>query len=131
MKKDEVPQDQTAYYAGARKAIYALDEQGAFSTVASTGWQAEETVTTDAANRYRELAAQALARARENLTSPLEFHMYDRRMDLAMLAETSGVWGWRIKRHFRPEVFARLGDKLMQRYANALGITATQMRQLP
>ena len=46
MKVDEVPQDGVAYYAGARKAVYALNREGHYDTVASTGWEAEAVVTT-------------------------------------------------------------------------------------
>jgi hypothetical protein len=131
MKKGEVPQDQTAHYAGARKAIYAVDDRGQLTTVSSSGWQAEEVVTCAAAEEYRRLAQDALQRARARQTSPLEFHMYDRRMDLPMLAETSRIWKLRIRWHFRPAVFVRLGTNVLQGYAEALGITVEQLRQLP
>jgi hypothetical protein len=41
------------------------------------------------------------------------------------------VWRWRIRRHFRPTIFARLGPKLLQRYADTLGISVDTLRQLP
>lgn len=131
MKKGEVPQDQTAYYAGTRKAIYASDERGELTTVASTGWQVEEIVTGDAAFEYARLAQDALDRARAGKTSPLEFHMYDRRMDVPMLAETSRIWKFRIRRHFRPGIFARLDDAILRRYADALGISIDTLKGLP
>ena len=64
-------------------------------------------------------------------TSPLEFHMYDRRMDLALLGQTTGLWRWRIRRHFRPEIFARLKPALLARYADALGLSVDTLRRLP
>jgi hypothetical protein len=44
-------------------------------------------------------------------------------MDLALLAQTTGLWRWRIRRHFRPQVFARLSPALRRRYADALGLS--------
>jgi hypothetical protein len=44
-------------------------------------------------------------------------------MDLALLSQTTGLWRWRIRRHFRPQVFARLSLALRQRYADALGLS--------
>ena len=49
--------------------------------------------------------------------------MYHARMDVALLSQTTGVWRWRIRRHFRPQVFARLSTALRQRYADALGLS--------
>jgi hypothetical protein len=69
------------------------------------------------------LANEARERALAGLTSPLEVHMYRARMDLALLSQTTGLWRWRIRRHFRPAVFARLPLALRQRYAEALGLS--------
>jgi hypothetical protein len=48
--------------------------------------------------------------------------MYRARMDLALLSQATGLWRWRVRRHFRPQVFKRLPPALRQRYAEALGI---------
>ena len=131
MKKDQVPQDHIGYYGEGRKAMYAVDDSGNYTTVASSGWTTEEVVTTDAANEYRRLADEALTRARAGLASSLEVHMYALRMDVPMLAETVRTWQWRVRRHLRPQVFARLNEKWLRRYGNALGLTIEQLKNLP
>ena len=70
-------------------------------------------------------AGDAAARTRSSLrvASPLEYHMYRSRMDVALLSQTTGLFRWRVRRHFRPEVFARLSPRLRQRYADALGLS--------
>jgi hypothetical protein len=40
------------------------------------------------------------------------------------------LWRWRVRRHFRPEIFARLPRALRQRYADALGITLEALTRL-
>jgi hypothetical protein len=50
------------------------------------------------------------------------------KMDLAILSEYVGMWKWRVKRHFKPEVFAKLDDKTLQKYAAAFGITITELK---
>lgn len=131
MKKSEVPQDGRPEYGGERRAVYALDESGHYAAVPSAGWRADEIVNQQAVDEYRRLADDALARARGGLASALEFHMYDRRMELETLAQATGLWRWRVRRHLRPERFARLSPALMQRYADALGVTVTQLATLP
>lgn len=131
MKKNEVPQDARPEYNGERRAVYAVDEEGGYATVASAGWQADGIVNQQAVDEYRRLADDALTRAKAGAASALEFHMYDRRMELPTLAQATGLWQWRVKRHLRPDVFARLSPPLRARYADALGIAVEQLGVLP
>jgi len=131
MKTDEVPQDPSKIHAGVRKLLYAVDESGEYGGVRSTGWDVENYVTLAAVEELKRQRDEALARARAGQTSPLEFHMYDRRMDLATLTATTGIWAWRVKRHLKPGVFAKLSDKILARYAFAMGVTVDELRHLP
>lgn len=131
MKTSEVPQEGNATLAGLRKAVYARDAQNRIVTVASAGWEVEEIVTQQAADIFSAYTSEAHARVLKGESSPLEYWMYARRMDLATFAQSSGVWRWRIRRHFRPARFARLSPKLLDRYAHALGITRQMLSELP
>ena len=131
MKATEVPQDKSRIFGGQRKAVYALGEDGRYTTVPSDGWSVEETVTSAAVEAYQAFAREAHARVLSGLSSPLEFHMYDRRMDVPMLAETVGIWRWRVRRHLRPAPFTKMKDKMIKRYADALGIEPEDLRRLP
>lgn len=131
MKKAEVPQDVRPEYNGERRALYAVDDRGGYTTVASAGWQADGIVNQQAVDEYRRLADEALARARAGTASTLEFHMYDRRMEPETLAEATGLWRWRVRRHLQPAHFAKLSRALKQRYADALGVAPERLEQLP
>jgi hypothetical protein len=131
MKTDEVPQETAKTYGGVKKLLYAVNDSGEYTGVRSAGWEVESYVTMAAVDEIVRLRDDALARARAGQTSPLEFHMFDRRMELATLAATSGFWTWRVKRHFKPEIFAKLDEKTLARYAECMGITADQLRSLP
>ena len=131
MDIDEVPQEGNATLAGLRKAVYARDADNRIVTVASAGWEAEEIVTQQAAHVFDAYTAAARSRVEAGISSPLEYWMYARRMDLATLAQSSGIWRWRIRRHFRPAVFARLSPALLDRYADALGISRQALGQVP
>jgi hypothetical protein len=49
--------------------------------------------------------------------------MYRARMDLELLSQSTGLWRWRVRRHLRPAVFARLPLALRRRYAETLGVS--------
>jgi hypothetical protein len=46
---------------------------------------------------------------------------------VALLAQTTGLWSWRVRRHLRPDRFAALPPRLLARYAQALGLSAEQL----
>ncbi len=123
MRERDVPQEGNATLAGHRKAVYAVGEDGKLRIVPSRGWEVEEVVTRQAVEDLERRAREARDRALAGAASPLEYHMYRARMDLAMLAATAGIWRWRVRRHLRPQVFARLHVRLRRRYADALGVT--------
>jgi hypothetical protein len=123
MRERDVPQEGNATLGGHRKAVYAVAEDGRVRLVASRGWEVEEIVTRQALDDLERRAQEARERASAGRASPLEYHMYRSRMDLALLSQTTGLWRWRIRRHFRPDVFARLPETLRRRYADALGLS--------
>jgi hypothetical protein len=122
MREREVPQEGNRSLAGLRKGVYAVGDDGKLRLVPSRGWEAEEIVTRQAVEDLERRAEQARARALAGETSPLEYHMYRARMDVPLLSQTTGLWRWRIRRHFKPAAFARLSRALRERYANAFGI---------
>ena len=123
MRERDVPQEGNATLAGHRKAIYAVGEDGKLRLVPSRGWEVEEIVTRQAVEDLERRAREARERVLAGTTSPLEYHMYRARMDLALLSQTTGLWRWRVRRHFKPRVFARLPLSLRRRYAEALGLS--------
>jgi hypothetical protein len=131
MRKDSVPQDDAETYAGHRKLMYAVDERGEYTEVPSTGWDVEAFATLTAVHELDRLRDDAWRRARNGETSPLEYHMYRKRMELATLAATTGMWRWRIKRHFQPKRFAALSNAVLARYADVMGMAVNELRQLP
>jgi hypothetical protein len=131
MDKNSVPQDNSETYAGHRKLMYAVDERGEYTEVRSTGWEVEAYATLAAVSELDRLRDDAWRRARGGETSPLEYHMYRRRMELATLAATTGMWRWRIRRHFDPKRFTSLSDVALARYAEVMGMQIAELRRLP
>jgi len=131
MKREDVPQEGNRTLDGHRKALYARDEQGRLQTVESAGWAVEELVTSMAVAEFRELAEEARRRVDAGQSSPLEFYMYQRRMDLQVLAQASGMWRWRVRRHLRPRPFRHAGHRALARYAEALGLPEQTLRSWP
>lgn len=131
MKRDSVPQDTAVTYGGQRKLFYAVDADGAYSSVHSSGWDVETAATLAAVKEYERLRDDAWQRAQTGAASPLEFHMYRHRLDLPELAQITGLWKWRVRRHFEAARFRKLSPPLLERYAATLGIAVAELITLP
>ena len=129
MLESEVPQEGNATLGGHRKALYARGADGKLQIVQSAGWEVEEIVTRQAVEDLDRLAEDARQRVAAGLTSALEYHMHKARMDLPLLAQTTGIWQWRIRRHFRPSTFVKLSPALLERYAEAMGLSLDQLKK--
>jgi hypothetical protein len=131
MDVNEVPQEGNRTMGGYRRAMYARDQDGRIVIVPSLGGEVDETVTLQALERIREMTEEARARVQAGVSSPLEYWMYAQRLDLPQLSQVTGYWQWRIRRHFQPQRFAKLSTGILQRYADVMGITVDQLKQLP
>ncbi|HLP00977.1 MAG TPA: hypothetical protein VK163_03045 [Opitutaceae bacterium] len=130
MRPDEVPQENAPVLGGVRKLVYVVDSSGHYRAACSGGSEIETSPTEEAVAWFARLAAEARARAARGESSPLEYHMYRLRLDVPTLAAAAGLWQWRVRRHLRPAVFARLSPRLLARYADAMGLTVDQLRTL-
>jgi len=130
MKVKEVPQDIT-YYEGVKRACYALNDAGKYVIVTSTGWSTEEVANglavTELALRFEETRKAVLA----GVKSPLCYHMERRQMNLKILASTTGIATFRVKRHCHPEIFSKLKPSILDRYAKALAVTPEELKTVP
>ena len=131
MEAQKVPQDNNVTYHGEKRAVYATSKDGEYGVVASSGWDVEEEATKQAVAELERLADEAYSRCEAGSASPLEYHMYDKRLDLLSLSQATGLFQWRIKRHFNAKNFTKLSDKLLDRYADVMGITVSELQKLP
>lgn len=131
MDLEAVPQEGNKTLDGHRKVVYARAADGRLIVAPSAGWEVEEIVTMQAVAAVDALAQDARERAARGQASTLECWMHSRRMDVDLLAQATGLWRWRVRRHLRPQVFARLSVALLDRYAEALGVGVDQLGTLP
>ncbi len=117
MEIDEIPQDDSKIYRGQKRVIYAT-RQGHYESATTSGWDTEEFATSQAVAELDELAEQALQAVKCGEKSPIFYLMYKNRFDLQSLSQATGIWQWRIRRHFRPEVFDNLSLKVLNIYMN-------------
>jgi hypothetical protein len=131
MKREEVPQDKSNLEsAHLRELCYAVDENGEYVTEHSTGWNPKTIALDNAIQEIHERVATAKGQVLSGERSPLVYYMELHKMDIGILASYIGLWQWRVKRHFRPSVFNKLGNKTLQKYADIFGITVKELQNI-
>lgn len=131
MKVEDIPQDNNSSLQGETKVVYARSDSGRIESARTSGWSVEETVLEQAIDALQIQADAAYDAALAGRTAPLEFHMYNQRMDLAMLARAVGRFQRLVKRDFDPVRFARLPQKRLAGYAEVLGLDPETLKGLP
>lgn len=131
MKKDEVPQDKSNLEsANFKELCYAVDENGEYTTVNSSGWDPKTIALNKAIEEIKLRVEDAKQRVLNHQTSPIDYYMEFHKMDLPILASYVGMWKWRVKRHFKPQVFQKLSDKTLQKYADVFEISIQQLKNI-
>ena len=128
MDIDVSPQDSSKSYRGLRNVIYGT-QNGRYCAAASTGWDTESYATEQAAADLAARAGQALAAVQAGQDAPLYYYMPRSRYDETSLAQAAGIWRWRLRRHFRPEIYFRLPERILRKYARAFGLDAAELKK--
>jgi len=129
MKIKEVPQDNIKTFKGfGTKAMYAVDENGQYATIPTSGWEVEEVVLRDVVDDFTKLAEEAKSRVIKGNTSPIEYYMNKYFMDLPALAAGMSLTKWRVKRHFNPKVFNKLNNEMLQKYADFFNLDVEELK---
>ena len=131
MKTEEVPQDLQFFKDKVvRDVIYAVDENGQYTSVLSDGWSVKndalDAVWDDIREQCDEIRLQVLAKE----VSPLAYHMKKSLQDISMLASYADIPKRKIKKHLKYDEFMTLDDETMQKYADALRITVDELKRV-
>ena len=129
MEKDQVPQDQSNLTKNnVKELLYATDENGNYTTTLSTGWEPKTIALSNSIDEINERIADAKQQVLNGEASPIVYFMEANKMDLNILSSYVGFWKWRVKRHFKPSVFAKLNDKILKKYADTFGVSIEELK---
>ena len=130
MREEDVPQEKS-FYQGHRRACYAVGKDEHYVLAKSAGWEVERVATEQALLELEEQVEEARQSAMSGATSPLAYHFATRQMTPKMAAQHAGLSTWRVKRHLKPAVFARLSPELKARYSQVLDVPVEELGRVP
>lgn len=119
MKIKEVPQDGKRMLK-TTLVHYAVNDEGKFEKIPSNGWDPGYYAGFNLQEEFKELAAQAKARVKNNQSSPLEYFMYKASLDVDGLAQFMEISKRKARKHLTPRGFEKVGDEMLKKYAHVL-----------
>ncbi|GAA3761950.1 hypothetical protein [Flavobacterium ginsengiterrae] len=129
MEKNNVPQDQSNLTKNnVKELLYATDENGNYTTTLSTGWEPKTIALSNSIDEINERISDAKQQVLNGEASPIVYFMEVNKMDLTILSSYVGFWKWRVKRHFKPSVFAKLNDKILKKYADTFEVSIDELK---
>lgn len=128
MKKEELPQDESALKVMTRELCYVKDQDGKYTTGLSTGWDVKKQALENAWDDIKERVEAARLAVKNGEKSPVYYFMELNIMDMPVLKGYTGFWGFTIKRHMKPSVFKKLNDKTLGIYAKAFDISLEELK---
>lgn len=130
MLQKDIPQDESKLVNFTKEVCYAIDEQGQYTTGLSTGWEiktdALQVAWSDIQHRLKDAKRLVLA----GKCSPITYYMELKLMDLSILSSYTGFWEWQIKRHMKADVFNKLSEKKLQKYADVFEVSISQLKTM-
>lgn len=130
MKKEDIPQDLSALGKITREVVYATDNAGNYTTELSKGWDVKITALNTAWEDIEERIETAKQKVLNNEASPLLYFMEKALMDIKLVADYTGFWGWQVKKHMKPAAYKKLTEKQLQRYAEIFNVSVDELNKL-
>lgn len=131
MRVEEVPQDNGMIGDYGHEICYAVDGNGRYTLAPSLGWEAKNIVNDQAWATIEAETARVHGLVKSGELSPIAYYQARHQMDICLLASYVGMAGWRVKRHRRPQVFARLPERILRRYAAVFRVSVAELRTVP
>jgi hypothetical protein len=129
MKKKEVPQDEGVNEGRFEDVCYALDENGNYVAVLSTGWNPKTGALLQAWEVIDEKVEEVRQQVLSGEFSPIAYYMEKNLMDLKLLSDYTGLPKRKIRKHLKPGRFKDLDEKTLLIYAEIFRISVETLRR--
>ena len=130
MKKKDVPQDDENLFEGKFKVVkYAVDDDGNYGTVGSSGWEPENAVLNQAWKEVNRKVAETKKKVDAGELSPLAYHMEKNIMDVDMLSQYMDISKRNVSKHLKPNRFNGLDEKTLTDYAEVFDLTVEELKK--
>jgi hypothetical protein len=127
MKKEDIPQDESALSSHTREICYAQGEDGSYGAELSTGWEPKSVALDQAWEEIEHRKLAMLEGIKNEELSPISFFMEKNLMDIQILASYTGFFKFTVKKHLKYGGFQKLPIEKLEKYAEAFEIKVEEL----
>jgi len=127
MDKNQVPQDEGITGGISREVQYAVDEDGKYVKVMSTGWEPKNIVNDLAWEDVQEQVNIANEKILSGKASPIMYFMAKNQMDTTLLSNYIELPKWKVKKHLKLKGFKKLSEEQLNNYAKVFDISVDEL----
>ena len=128
MEQETNPVYKNKNYGQFRELFYTYGADGKFEKSVGFHGESDRVTLQQAWDLFNDRIEEARQKVRAGVASPILYYMEKTLVTPMDLSMHAGIMVWRVKRHLKPKVFKRLGEKTLKKYADAFNITIEQLK---
>ncbi len=109
---------------------YKMEGNGHFTHDLQSDWGGRDPVVDQSLEIVKEKIRIAKEKVLNGEISPIAYYMEKCITDPSTLAKYTGIAAWRIKRHMKIKVFAKLKEETLKRYADFFEISVDELKDV-
>jgi len=127
MEENSNPVYKDERYGKYRELLYNYNQDGKFDKQVGFHGEADRIILQQAWDLFNERIEEAKQKVLAGKVSPVVYYMEKILTDPMNLSMMAGIPIWKVKLHFKPWFFKRMGEKNREKYAEAFNITVDQL----
>ena len=130
MEENPNPVYKDERYGQYRELLYFYDQNGKFNKQVGFHGEPDRIILQQAWDLFNERIEEAKQKVLAGKVSPVVYYMEKILADPMNLSMMAGIPIWKVKLHFKPYFFKRMGETNRKKYAEAFNITVEQLDQV-
>ena len=128
MEEESNPVYKNQAYGQYRELLYSQYADGKFERSVGYHGESDRIPLQQGWDMVNERIEEARQKVKAGEASPILYYMEKLMVTPLDLSMHAGIMVWRVKRHLKPKVFSRLGEKTLKKYAEAFNIPIEQLK---
>jgi len=130
MEEEANPIYKNQAYGQFRELLYSYGADGKFEKKVGFHGESDRVTLQQAWDLFNDRIEDARQKVKAGIASPVLYYMEKTLVTPLDLSMHAGINVWRVKRHLKPNVFKRLSDKTLKKYAGAFNISVDQLKNV-
>jgi len=130
MEEEANPIYKNQAYGQYRELFYSYDADGKFEKNVGFHGESDRVTLQQAWDLFSDRIEEARQKVKAGIASPILYYMEKTLVTPLDLSMHAGINVWRVKRHLKPNVFKKLSDKTLDKYAGAFNISVDQLKNI-